>query len=38
MRAVIGGRIEGDGGAIGAELQEALRTAIDQHMPKRGGG
>ena len=38
MRAVIGGRIEGDGGAIGAELQEALRTAIDQHLPKRGGG
>ena len=38
MKAVIGGRIEGDGGAVGAELQKALRTAIAKHLPKRGGG
>ncbi len=38
MKAVIGGRIEGDGGAVGNELQEALRQAIDKHLHKRGRG
>ena len=38
MKAVIAGRIEGDGGAVGVELQEALRTAIDKHLHKRSRG
>ncbi len=38
MKAVIGGRIEGDGGAVGNELREALREAIDKHLHKRGRG
>ena len=36
MKAVIGGRIEGDGGTVGNELREALKVAIDKHLRKRG--
>ena len=38
MKAVISGRIEGDGGEVGLALQEALGKAIDKHLHKRGPG
>ena len=38
MKAVIAGRIEGDGGTVGNELREALRMAIDKHLHKRSLG
>ena len=36
MKAVIGGRVEGDGGEIGQQLEKALDAAIKKYSPEGG--